>query len=119
MKMDSIVLGSGCFWCIEAVFQRVKGVINVVSGYAGGGTEVQPNYNSIHSPQHNHAEVIQVTYDPQIIELSTLLKIFFGTHDPTTNQQPGTADKGSEYRSIILCKQEELVIAEQAKQQEK
>ena len=109
--MNTIVLGGGCFWCIEAVFQRVKGVENVVSGYAGGGTESDPSYFN----HGEHAEVVQITYNPEIISLEKLLEIFFGVHDPTTTNQPGTADSGPSYRSIILCSEAELPIATKAR----
>ena len=114
--MKTIVLGGGCFWCTEAVYQRVRGVSQVVSGFAGGGTEDTPDYWSIHGPNSNHAEVIEVTYDPGVLSLETIFDIFFHTHDPTTLQQPGTADKGEEYRSIILCDQDEIEVAEKAKE---
>lgn len=100
--MQTIVLGGGCFWCLEAVFQQVKGVENVVSGYAGG-TTTEPTYENI----GDHAEVIQVTYNPGLITLQTLLDIFFSIHDPTTLNRQGN-DVGEQYRSIILCSQNEL-----------
>ncbi len=109
--MKSIVLGGGCFWCTEAVFQRIKGVESVMSGYAGGTTK-NPTYNS----HGDHAEVIKVSYDESIISLQELLDVFFGSHDPTTTNQPGTVDEGPSYRSIILCSQDELELAEQAKE---
>jgi peptide-methionine (S)-S-oxide reductase len=108
--MKSIVLGGGCFWCTEAVYQRIKGVDSVISGYAGGTTK-NPNYNN----HGNHAEVIKVSYDESVISLQELLEIFFGSHDPTTTNQPGTADDGPSYRSIILCSNDEVEIANQAK----
>ncbi len=114
--MKKIVLGGGCFWCTEAVFQRVKGVENVVSGFAGGDKDDDPDYRKIHNADNNHAEVVEVTYDESVISLEQLLEIFFGTHDPTTLNQPGTADMGSEYRSIILCDEDELEIAHAAKE---
>lgn len=107
--MNTIVLGGGCFWCIEAVFQRVKGVENVVSGFAGGD-DPDPSYYS----HGQHAEVVQITYDSAVITLEKLLEIFFGVHDPTTDNQPGTADSGPAYRSIILCSEDELEIAHKA-----
>lgn len=113
--MKTIVLGGGCFWCTEAVFQRVKGVEKVVSGFAGGEPDEEPDYWKIHDADNNHAEVVQVTYDETVINLRVILEIFFGTHDPTTSQQPGTADSGSEYRSIILCSEDELDTAQAAK----
>ncbi len=95
--MKTIVLGGGCFWCIEAVYQRVKGVESVVSGYAGGDLN-EPTYEN----HGNHAEVVEVTYDPEKIKLETILEIFFAVHDPTTVDRQGN-DVGHQYRSIILC----------------
>lgn len=108
--MKSIVVGGGCFWCIEAVFQQVKGVESVVSGYAGGDL-ANPNYYN----HGNHAEVVQLSYDESVITLEELLNIFFSVHDPTTLQQPGTADVGESYRSIILTSENELDAALKAK----
>ena len=98
--MKNIYFGGGCFWCIEAVFQRIKGVSKVVSGYSAGATS-DPNYREVSSGKTNHAEVVLVQYDPEIISLKTLLHVFFTVHDPTTLNQQG-ADKGTQYRSIIL-----------------
>lgn len=95
--MKTIVLGGGCFWCIEAIYQRVKGVEKVVSGYAGG-TLKNPTYEN----HGDHAEVVQLTYDNSIISLERLLEIFFHVHDPTTVNRQGN-DIGTQYRSIILC----------------
>lgn len=106
--MKTIVLGGGCFWCIEAVYQRVKGVEKVVSGFAGGDMK-NPDYRN----HGNHAEVVQLTYDESVTSLEKLLEIFFNVHDPTTLNQPGTADNGPEYRSIILCSENELELAKQ------
>lgn len=94
------VFGGGCFWCTEAVFQKLRGVHSVLSGYAGGHTE-NPTYTEVSSKATGHAEVIKVEYDPQIISYRDLLEVFFATHDPTTLNQQGY-DKGPEYRSIIL-----------------
>lgn len=93
-------LGGGCFWCTEAVFQRVKGVAEVVSGYAGGH-ENHPTYESVSSKKTGHAEVVQITFDPSIVTYEQLLTIFFHTHDPTTRDRQGN-DVGPQYRSIIL-----------------
>jgi methionine-S-sulfoxide reductase len=95
--MKTIVLGGGCFWCIEAVYQRVIGVTGVVSGYAGGDL-LNPNYEN----HGNHAEVVQITYDESVISLEKIFEIFFYIHDPTTVNQQGN-DRGTQYRSIILC----------------
>ncbi len=108
--MKTIVLGGGCFWCIEAVFQRVKGVNKVVSGYAGGDLP-NPTYHN----HGNHAEVIQLTYDETIISLGQLLEIFFSVHNPTTLNFQGN-DYGQQYRSIILCSSDELNETTEAKE---
>jgi methionine-S-sulfoxide reductase len=107
--MKSIVLGGGCFWCIEAIYQQVRGVTSVVSGYAGGDLD-NPTYLN----HGTHAEVVQLTYDEKIIQLETILDIFFYVHDPTTLNRQGN-DVGTQYRSIILCSDDELSIAETAK----
>lgn len=92
--------GGGCFWCTEALFERVKGVKSAVSGYTAGKTE-NPTYKQVCSGLTGHAEVIQVEYDPKQVSYETLLEIFFDTHDPTTLNKQG-ADEGTQYRSIIL-----------------
>ncbi len=97
---ESIVLGGGCFWCIDAVYRRVEGVTRVVSGYAGGDTE-DPDYWQVASKKSGHAEVVQVTFDPKVISLADLLEIFWITHDPTSKDRQ-MYDTGPEYRSIIL-----------------
>lgn len=97
--------GGGCFWCVEAVIQRLKGVEKVVSGYAGGQTK-NPDYRSICTGRTGHAEVIQVSFDADIISFEELLTVFFTSHDPTTLNRQG-ADRGTQYRSIILYHNEE------------
>lgn len=97
---EKIVLGGGCFWCIEAVYQMVRGVTKVTSGYAGGADD-KPNYYSVSSEKTGHAEVIEVEFDPSVLSLENLFAIFFTAHDPTTRNQQG-ADKGTQYRSVIL-----------------
>ncbi len=97
---EVITLGAGCFWCTEAVFQRVEGVEKVVSGYSGGFV-VEPTYRAICEGTTGHAEVIQVFFNPEKITLSQLLEIFWGTHDPTTLNRQG-ADMGPQYRSAIF-----------------
>jgi len=92
--------GGGCFWCTEAIFQKLKGVLSVKPGYAGGTTE-KPTYEEVCMGNTGHAEVIEVTYDPTIISYLTLLDVFFHTHNPTTRNMQGH-DVGSQYRSIIL-----------------
>ena len=98
------MLGGGCFWCIEAVFQLVDGVVKVTPGYAGG-TTANPTYEAVCSGGTGHAEVARVDYDPKHVTFERLLKIFFATHDPTTPNRQG-ADVGTQYRSIILCSDE-------------
>ena len=100
MKTDVAVFGGGCFWCTEAIFQKLKGVLSVKPGYAGGTTE-KPTYEEVCMGNTGHAEVIEVTYDPTIISYLTLLDVFFHTHNPTTRNMQGH-DVGSQYRSIIL-----------------
>lgn len=92
--------GGGCFWCVEAVIQRLKGVESVVSGYAGG-TMINPDYRSVCSGATGHAEVIQVTFNADEISYQDLITIFMTSHDPTTLNRQG-ADQGTQYRSIIL-----------------
>jgi len=99
-KTATVTLGGGCFWCVEAVFERIKGVESVVSGYAGGATP-DPTYREVCEGTTGHAEVCQVHYDPDIISLETLLEVFWLCHDPTTLNQQGN-DVGTQYRSIIL-----------------
>ena len=103
--LEVVVLGGGCFWCTEAVFLRLNGVIEVNSGYAGGLVE-RPSYQQICSGTTGHAEVIQVTFDPKKISLSELLAVFWATHDPTTLNRQG-ADTGPQYRSAIFYLTEE------------
>ena len=94
-----ITLGGGCFWCTEAVFVRVRGVLDVESGYCNGQLR-NPSYEQVCQGNTGHAEVVRVTYDPQVIGLSNILHIFFGTHDPTTRNRQGN-DVGTQYRSGI------------------
>lgn len=103
--MEKIVLGGGCFWCIEAIYQMLSGITKVTSGYAGGADD-KPNYYSVSSEKTGHAEVIEVEYDPTVLSLENLFAVFFTAHDPTTRNQQG-ADKGTQYRSVILYKTEE------------
>jgi len=108
--MKSIVIGGGCFWCIEAIYQQVNGILSVVSGYAGG-TEDSPTYEN----HGNHAEVVRIDYDENQISLDIILEIFFYVHNPTTLNRQGN-DVGTQYRSIILCGLIEVAIAENAEQ---
>ncbi len=101
----TIVLGGGCFWCTEAVFQQVHGVVSVTPGYAGGDVE-DPSYEQVSTGATGHAEVVEVAYDPEKVSLERLLHIFFATHNPTTLNMQG-ADIGTEYRSVIFYTEEE------------
>lgn len=113
-NLKKATFANGCFWCTEAVFQRLKGVATVVSGYAGGTME-NPTYEDVHYKDTGHAEAIQLSYDPKVIPYETLLNIFFATHDPTTLNRDG-ANIGTEYRSEIFYNtDEEKEIAEKVK----
>ena len=98
--MQTIILGGGCFWCTEAVFQTLKGVHSVAPGYTGGHA-VNPTYEDICTGTTGHAEVIKIDYDPSEIQLEDILTVFFATHDPTTLNRQG-ADVGTQYRSAIF-----------------
>lgn len=114
-KYEIATLGEGCFWCSEAIFQRIKGVIKVESGYSGGNVP-NPSYEAVCSGKTRHAEVVQITFDPSIISYRELLEIFFNTHDPTTLNRQG-ADVGTQYRSVIFYHNEEQKkIAEDIKE---
>lgn len=107
IKTESIVLGAGCFWCVEAVFSKIKGVIRVVPGYAGGKI-ANPTYREVCSGLTGHAEVVKISYNVEEIDLSDLFTVFFATHDPTTlNRQGG--DVGTQYRSVIFPSTEEQI----------
>lgn len=98
--MALATFGAGCFWCTEAVFQRVRGVVSVRSGYSGGQTP-QPDYRSVCSGTTGHAECVQVEFNPDVVSYRELLDVFFKTHDPTTLNRQG-ADTGTQYRSVIF-----------------
>ena len=104
-KLDTATFGSGCFWCSEAIFERVKGVHKVISGYSGGTTE-NPTYEQVCTGKTGHAEVCQMIFDSSIVSFADLLKIFWKTHDPTTLNRQG-ADEGTQYRSVIFYHSEE------------
>lgn len=111
--MKRLVVGGGCFWCVEAVFNRVKGVKSAVSGYAGGARK-NPTYENVCSGATGHAEIVDITYDENFISMSELLEIFFAVHNPTTLNAQG-ADKGTQYRSVVYySNNEEKEIIEQA-----
>ena len=115
-KLETATLGGGCFWCLEAIYQDIKGVHSVVSGYAGGAME-NPTYEQVCSGTTGHAEVVQLTFDPEIISFEDLLYIFWRIHDPTTLNRQG-ADVGTQYRSIILYHDEaQKTIAEKSKRE--
>jgi len=100
LQSEVVTLGGGCFWCLEAAFDEIKGVVNVESGYAGG--EVQsPSYEQVCTGTTGHAEVVQVTFDSTVVSFKEILEIFFTTHNPTTLNRQG-ADVGTQYRSIIF-----------------
>ncbi len=99
-RTETATLAGGCFWCLEAVYQEVPGVENVVSGYAGGQVE-SPTYRQVCGGDTGHAEVVQVTFDPEVVSYRRLLEIFFTIHDPTTLDRQG-ADTGTQYRSAIF-----------------
>lgn len=108
MKQDKYsiaTLGGGCFWCVEAVLQRLKGVYKVRSGYSGGNAPGVPTYREICSGKTGHAEVVAVTFNPTEISFETLLEVFLTTHDPTTLNRQG-ADVGTQYRSVIFYESE-------------
>ena len=112
-NLQQATVGGGCFWCTEAVVQRLKGVTNVVSGYAGGTVPGHPTYREICSGLTGHAEVIQFDYDPTVITYAEILTVFMTTHYPTTLNRQG-ADRGTQYRSVIFYHNEEQ--KEQAEQ---
>ena len=97
---ETATLGAGCFWCVEAIFQSLKGVAKVESGYSGGKID-NPTYEQVCSGNTGHAEVTQITFDPEIISFEDILKVFWHTHDPTTLNRQG-ADVGTQYRSVIF-----------------
>jgi peptide-methionine (S)-S-oxide reductase len=103
--MEKATFAGGCFWCTEAIFKRVKGVTEIMSGFSGGAKE-NPTYTSVSSGTTGHAEAIQLTFDPAIISYDRLLDIFWATHDPTTLNRQG-ADVGTEYRSVIFYHNED------------
>jgi peptide-methionine (S)-S-oxide reductase len=105
MKTEKATLGGGCFWCVEAVYEQLPGVLAVTSGYAGGQTE-NPTYEQISTGRTGHAEVVQIEYDPAKISYAQLIDLFWDAHDPTTLNRQG-ADTGTQYRSIILTETED------------
>jgi len=104
-RVQKATLGGGCFWCLEAVFQKLQGIVSVVSGYMGD-TLAQPTYEQVCSGKTGHAEVVQLTFDPAEISFSEILEVFFAIHDPTTLNRQGE-DVGTQYRSVIFWENEE------------
>ena len=120
-QQELVTLGGGCFWCLEAVYDQVKGVLSVASGYMGGQT-ANPTYEAVCSGRTGHAEVVQVVFDPSVVSFRDILSIFFLIHDPTTPNRQGN-DIGPQYRSVIFYHapeqkaQAEAVMAELAKEE--
>jgi len=111
-RSEEATLGGGCFWCLEAVFQELTGVASVVSGYAGGATS-NPTYEQVCGGRTGHAEVVQVHFDPDVLDYKDLLRVFFTIHDPTTRDRQG-ADSGTQYRSVILHHSDAQRVAAEA-----
>jgi len=113
--LEEATLAGGCFWCLEAVFQRLNGVVAVESGYAGGHKD-KPTYKEVCNGDTGHAEVVKITFDPKVLSYEELVKTFFGIHDPTTLNRQGN-DEGTQYRSAIYYHNEgQKKIAEEVKQ---
>jgi peptide-methionine (S)-S-oxide reductase len=116
IKMDTATFGAGCFWCVEAVFQQLDGVLKVTSGYSGGHVK-NPTYEQVCSKTTGHVEVAQIIYDPSKITFDDLLQVFWKTHDPTTINQQGN-DRGPQYRSVIFyLNNEQKKLSEHYKQE--
>lgn len=114
-QTDTAILGAGCFWCVEAIFQELKGVLKVESGYTGGNT-LNPTYKEVCTGMTGHAEVARITYDPAKLSFEEILEVFWQTHDPTTLNRQG-ADVGSQYRSSVFYLNEaQKILAEGYKQ---
>ena len=103
-NLETITIGGGCYWCVEAVYEKLNGVQSVVSGFAGGKT-ANPSYEAVSSGRTGYAEVVQITYDKTITNLNEIFRVFFTVHDPTTLNRQG-ADVGTQYRSVIFFKDE-------------
>jgi methionine-S-sulfoxide reductase len=111
-NFDTITLGGGCYWCVEAVYENLMGVKSVVSGFSGGKTS-NPSYEEVCSGTTGHAEVVQITFDKNVTSLDEIFKVFFTVHDPTTLNRQG-ADRGTQYRSVIFYNNEEQKKAAQS-----
>ncbi len=115
-QMELATLGGGCFWCVEAVYQDVEGIYSVESGYSGG-TKETADYKKVSAGMTDHAEVVQVKFNPQVISYAEVLEIFWNTHDPTTLNRQGN-DVGTQYRSVIFYhSDEQKQVAEQSKKE--
>lgn len=110
-NLETITIGGGCYWCVEAVYEKLNGVQSVVSGFAGGKT-ANPSYEEVSSGRTGYAEVVQITYDKTITNLNEIFRVFFTVHDPTTLNRQG-ADVGTQYRSVIFFKDETQKVAAQ------
>ena len=111
-NLETITIGGGCYWCVEAVYENLMGVQSVVSGFSGGKTP-NPSYEEVSSGHTGYAEVVQITYDKKVTNLDEIFKVFFTVHDPTTLNRQG-ADEGTQYRSVIFYKNEEQKNAAQS-----
>ncbi|MHC0447350.1 peptide-methionine (S)-S-oxide reductase MsrA [Flavobacterium sp. 3-218] len=111
-NLESITLGGGCYWCVEAVYEQLDGVKSVVSGFSGGKV-ANPTYEEVCTGTTGHAEVVQITYDKTVTDINEIFKVFFTVHDPTTLNRQG-ADVGTQYRSVIFYKNEEQKKAAQS-----
>jgi peptide-methionine (S)-S-oxide reductase len=111
-NLELATVGGGCFWCTEAVFREVRGVVDVMPGYAGGTAE-NPTYEEVCAGGTGHAEVIQVTFDRSVLSYRDVLEVFFSTHDPTTKDRQG-GDVGTQYRSVVLYQSPEQLATAQA-----
>lgn len=110
-NLETITLAGGCYWCVEAVYEKLEGVQSAVSGYAGG-TKPNPTYEEVSTGASGYAEVVQITYDPKVTTLDDIFKVFFTVHDPTSLNRQG-ADVGTQYRSAIFYKNDEQKKAAQ------
>ncbi|MDQ8014114.1 MAG: peptide-methionine (S)-S-oxide reductase MsrA [Flavobacterium nitrogenifigens] len=111
-NLETITLGGGCYWCVEAVYENLDGVKSVVSGFSGGKV-ANPTYEEVCTGETGHAEVVQITYDKNVTDINEIFKVFFTVHDPTTLNRQG-ADVGTQYRSVIFYKNEEQKKAAQS-----
>jgi peptide-methionine (S)-S-oxide reductase len=111
-NLETITLGGGCYWCVEAVYENLDGVKSVVSGFSGGKV-ANPTYEEVSTGETGHAEVVQITYDKNVTDINEIFKVFFTVHDPTTLNRQG-ADVGTQYRSVIFYKNEEQKKAAQS-----